>query len=423
MALHIFDQLLELRLRPLHPERPQQRHASFHGQARELHLRRSGLPVGSQIRDGIPGGDHAQAVVVGGQPFQQGGQPLVLQLARRGRGGRVLQRLQAIQDQQRPPLAHQLRQPPAFVERPLRTDGHLRVAEEGEGILEKHVGRGRYLLPRPLAVERPRQHRLAPRPLPMRQLRRPLRHQRRLPLAPQRNERDHVRTWRFGAAGFVPCVGEELGFRLAPDQFHRGVFVDARDVDTERTGRRDARTATKLGRLAGDARFGLQCSNKSRLRAGLAQQEIVKYLVGRVRGECVPRQASQRLGNGCVRVRRQEHGDKLPGLTALVVNLLRDERSFPIRAFALLRNFMAAETPVVGLGANHQHERGGIQLVEHPTWPALRRRAIHILVKDRDDPVGAKPFGQTEHPLAVGVRIVAIADEDGDFAHRASPRK
>ena len=90
---------------------------------------------GAQVGDGIPGGDDAQAAAGGGQPFEQGGEALVLEFARRGRGGRVLQRLQAIEDEQRPPLADELGQPPAFVERALRTARHLPVAEEGEGLL------------------------------------------------------------------------------------------------------------------------------------------------------------------------------------------------------------------------------------------------------------------------------------------------
>jgi hypothetical protein len=141
VAFHLLHQRLELLLRARHPERAEQRHASIWRKAQEVHHRGGGLPIGAQVRDRIAGGDNAETFVVGGEPLEQGGEARVLEFARRGRGGRVLQRLQTIEDEQRPPLAGELGQPPAFVERALRTARHLRVAEEGEGFLQKHVGR------------------------------------------------------------------------------------------------------------------------------------------------------------------------------------------------------------------------------------------------------------------------------------------
>ena len=54
----------------------------------------------------------------------------VLELARRRRRGRVLQRLQTVEDEQRPPLADELGQPPALVDRGLcaaRSPGRRRT--------------------------------------------------------------------------------------------------------------------------------------------------------------------------------------------------------------------------------------------------------------------------------------------------------
>ena len=70
----------------------------------------------------------------------------------------------------------------------------------------------------------------------MRQVRRPLRHQRGLALAAERDEGEDVGALGFAAHGLVPRVGEELGFVLAPDEFRRGVFDDAGDVDGNETG-------------------------------------------------------------------------------------------------------------------------------------------------------------------------------------------
>lgn len=112
-----------------------------------------------------------------------------------------------------------------------RAARHRRVAEEGEGFLEKGVGRSHGLVGRALAVEGPRKDRVAPRPVLMRQLRRPLRHERGLSLAPERDEGEDVRARRLGFADLRPGVGEKLGFIFAADELRRGVFDNAGDVD------------------------------------------------------------------------------------------------------------------------------------------------------------------------------------------------
>ena len=80
-----------------------------------------GLPIIPQVRDGISSSDDAQAAIVGGEPLEQSGEALVLEHPVHRWAGRVLQRLQAIEDEQRPLLANEPRQPLALLKRPPRT--------------------------------------------------------------------------------------------------------------------------------------------------------------------------------------------------------------------------------------------------------------------------------------------------------------
>jgi hypothetical protein len=170
-------------------------------------------------------------VAAGGEILEQDRDALVLELARRGRGGRVLQRLQAVENEQSPPLAHERGQPPAFVERALRAARQLGVAEEGEGFLEKQVGRSRQLLARALAIEGPRERGIAPRPILGRERRDPLRDQRGLAFATERDEGENAGPRALGATNLEPRPVEQLHFIIAPDQLRRRVPDDAGDVD------------------------------------------------------------------------------------------------------------------------------------------------------------------------------------------------
>jgi len=113
--------------------------------------------------------------------------------------------------------------------------------------------------------------------------------------------------------------------------------------------------------------------------------------------------------------------DELVGPAAGIVESLGDERAFPIHTFAFGGDFLSEEPAAVVFRADAHDMRGRVETVHHPPRPAFGRRAFfNVAVKDGRNPIGAKAFGQTEHPLAVGVGIVAVADEDGDFAHRWS---
>ena len=166
-------------------------HAGVAGQAQQLHLRRGGLPERLQVRERIPGGDDAQAVAGGGQALEQRGDALVLELARRGRGGRVLQRLEAVEDEEAAPLAHEAGEALAFLERAGGAGGELLVrvvAEEGEGFLEEQVGGSGQLLARALAVEGPRKGGVAAGPVLRGEFRRPLGDERGFPFAAEGDE-------------------------------------------------------------------------------------------------------------------------------------------------------------------------------------------------------------------------------------------
>src|ERR1044072_3968817 len=109
--------------------------ASFLRQTHKSFLRRGSLPKRLQVRQRIAGGDYAQAMAGGGQALEQRGDALVLQLARRGRGGRVLQRLKAVENEKIAALADDAGEALSFFERAGVAGGELLVrivAEEGE---------------------------------------------------------------------------------------------------------------------------------------------------------------------------------------------------------------------------------------------------------------------------------------------------
>lgn len=176
-------------------------------------------------------------MAIGGQTLEQGGQTLVLQLAVRVGGWSVLQRLQAIEDEQRPLLAGDLGQALALLVRALRAVRHFRVAEKEERLPQKEVGRRGHLLARALAVERPGEDRIALRPILPCQRRRPLRHERGLPLSAEGDEGEDVRSRRIRTANLRPGVVEEFRLCFAANQFRRGEFDDAGDVDVRGAGR------------------------------------------------------------------------------------------------------------------------------------------------------------------------------------------
>ena len=100
-------------------------------------------------------GHDAQAGVVPRQLPQQAFQRRVLQAAAQRRPGRVLQRLEAVQHQQRALRANQCGQPLALL--PGRAVRRIRVAEPAQRGIDEGIGRGLPALTGALAVEGPAQ--------------------------------------------------------------------------------------------------------------------------------------------------------------------------------------------------------------------------------------------------------------------------
>jgi hypothetical protein len=73
---------------------------------------------------------------------------------------------------------------------------------------------------------------------------------------------------------------------------------------------------------------------------------------------------------------------------------------------------VAVKAPVVGGGADEEHPVGLVQAIEHPARPAFGRGAVDVAVEDGGDAVLPQPLGEGEDVLAVGVAIVAVAQED-----------
>ena len=77
----------------------------------------------------------------------------------------------------------------------------------------------------------------------------------------------------------------------------------------------------------------------------------------------------------------------------------------------LPRSSSPLDPAVIGLGADHQHEIGGLDLPLAPERPALRRRGV-VLIDLGVDAVSPEPIGKAQHALLVLDRVVAVADED-----------
>ncbi|MBI2928823.1 MAG: hypothetical protein HYY24_24435 [Verrucomicrobia bacterium] len=149
-----------------------------------------------------------------------------------------MQRLEAVEDEEAAPLAHDAGEALAFLERAGAACGEFFVrvvAGEGEGFLEEQVGGSGQLLARALAVERPRKGGVAARPVLMREVGGPLGDEGGFAFAAEGDEGEDVGTFLFATHDLIPRVAEELEFGFAPDEFRRGVFEDAGDVGLEAT--------------------------------------------------------------------------------------------------------------------------------------------------------------------------------------------
>ena len=181
----------------------QQFRARFVRQPFDVDDRRRAVPEALDVGDREAAGQHDQAVIRsrrrGGEAAQERAQALVLELARL-RTRPVLQRLDAVEHEQRAPRHQRLGDRLALGGRAGRLDFH---AELGQRPVEKLVGRGRALL-RALAVERPAEHAIGAAIAVGLQARQPFVDQRRLARAALGDEREDVGL--FVAPGFVEAL-------------------------------------------------------------------------------------------------------------------------------------------------------------------------------------------------------------------------
>ena len=173
-------------------------------------LRRRGVAGGGEIGDGFAGGDEAEAAPGALQTGEEGAQRIVLQLALL-RPGRMLERLQAIEDEQGAVPRDERGEARALVPRGRGAVGQLGVAEELErgGDEDRGVGGGLRtgvvaLGTRALAVKRPVEVTLhAAMPLAREQRLRPPRGDGGLPRPADGDQRDDPRP--------PGLVGERVG--------------------------------------------------------------------------------------------------------------------------------------------------------------------------------------------------------------------
>jgi hypothetical protein len=138
------------------------------------------------------------------------------------------------------------------------------------------------------------------------------------------------------------------------------VDVEVEDVDLRRLG---FGRFIEGQRCSSSTRLELERTDWPRLDAGLSQQEVVKPSIGTLGGQRVVRAGAQRIGDPFLIGGAQEDGHELQGPAATLVNLLGDERAFPIHALALAGLLMAAEPAVVSLRADDDNRVRGIEPV------------------------------------------------------------
>ena len=193
----------------------------------------------------LAGGDQAEAGIVGGQALQERLEGLILEPPGLGIVHRILQRLDAVEDEQRAMPPDERGQP--FTAFPRAAFGGVGVVEKRESFLDEQVGRGLPRFARALAVERPVEVALDARPALLRHpLADPVRHQRRLADAAPGNQRVDIQCRvRPGRIKRVePAVAAEEDCRRMPDDARRGEL----DLVTASLTKLDDIAAVEAGR-------------------------------------------------------------------------------------------------------------------------------------------------------------------------------
>ena len=150
------------------------------------------------------------------QTAEQGRHGRVFELAAEAAAGRLLERLQTVQDQQRPLPGNQRGEFAALLPRVFRDlAGGIEPPEGGD---EELVGTRTGLIAAALAVEAPVKHTTDIRPLPLCLTRVPVEHQPGLPLAALPDE-GHDVDFASSRIGSAPGFVQQQQFLLAPHEF------------------------------------------------------------------------------------------------------------------------------------------------------------------------------------------------------------
>ena len=417
MALHLGAERAPLRLRSLDAEPRQQRRAGLLAQAAEYALRRGG-GIALEVFDLAARRHQTEASIAGREGFKQRGQRIVLQPPLHRRVGRILQRLQPVEDQQRSAFAQGPREPFPLLVAALALD--RRQSEEFQRLGEEQVRRGAGLFARPLPIERPRERRLRARPAARGQRVGERGDQRRLALAAERDKGQHMRM-RLTARRPRPGVCDKSSLRLAADQIFGGVDVDAVEVERGRGGARhgDIRDIARRSRY--------HRANFLGDHGGLLRQFAIEVIVLRIGNIEVLQPIAAMLLKGVgnvlrVRVIEQNRDEAL--VLPLFVEIVVDQRAFPEGSAPLVEGDEVFDAGIIFRRADHQHEARVLlpQPFRAPSLPTMRRPDDELIDFDFQAAL-AQRLRQREHARRMRVAVVAVADENLDRLQCGAPRR
>src|ERR1017187_1792229 len=144
--------------------------------------------------------------------------------------------------------------------------------------------------------------------------------------------------------------------------------------------------------------------------SGLTRQMSVKAFVAFRSVDRVVGQPSN--GPGHARRRYTLHQNRNESLYSCVclIEMVVNQLGLPQNTAALKRFLSPLYAPSVDICANQCDKIGLLDLTIHPHRPAIRRRCI-VLIEHRVDAVLAESVCQSENPVLVDTRIMAVADE------------
>ena len=152
----------------------------------------------------------------------------------------------------------------------------------------------------------------------------------------------------------------------------------------------------------------------------MSQQEVVEILISALGRGVVIAVGAKRFRDERLLIRGEKYRHELQGLAKCIVDRLIDNVPFPRGAFPLTPRFFTAESPMAGLRENDQHIIRHIELIHHPFLPTLYRRPIHMLIDLDIQAILAQLCGKTGDRLAMGIGIMAVADEYANLIHGES---